>query len=324
MQDQDIEKVLKAAGPRERPPVEIERAMRESLRLEWRAVVAERHGRQRRMALALAAGVMAAAVGAWLAIPNFTAPAQAVGSVALATGDLHAKSGRFGRWERAVPGAPVKTGQTLATEPTGRGAITLAGGISVRLDQATRIRVAAADRLVIERGAVYVDAGAVAAAAAPLEIVTAAGSVRHVGTQYEVRVLDGGVRVRVREGIVEWRTGLGPVTSGRAGEQLTIFDSRIERGSVEPHDQAWDWVAAAAPGIDVEGMPLTGFLDWAARELGRRVEFTTPAVAEEAAAVVLHGSVTGLSPSEALQAVLATTRMRASLTDGLIVVAARQ
>jgi hypothetical protein len=34
--------------------------------------------------------------------------------------------------------------------------------------------------------------------------------------------------------------------------------------------------------------------------------------------------VAGLSPPEALQAVLATTRMQASLTDGLIVVAARQ
>ncbi|HEY7753662.1 MAG TPA: FecR family protein [Steroidobacteraceae bacterium] len=324
MQDHDIEKVLKAAGPRERPPVEIERAMRENLRQEWRSVVAERHGRQRRVALALAAGVMATAIGAWLVVPNFTAPAQAVGTVALTTGGLHAKSGRFGSWERAVPGAPVMTGQTLATEPTGRGAITLAGGISARLDQATRIGVAAADRLVIERGAVYVDAGADAAAAAPLEIVTAAGSVRHVGTQYEVRVLEGGVRVRVREGTVEWRTGSGPATSGRAGEQLTISDSRIERGRVEPHDQAWDWVAAAAPGIDVEGMSLTGFLDWAARELGRRVEFTTPEVAREAAAVVLHGSVAGLSPPEALQAVLATTRMQASLTDGLIVVAARQ
>lgn len=323
MQDHDIEKVLKAAGPREKPPLEIERALREGLRKEWRAVVAERRSRDRRRAFALAAGVMAAAIGAWLAIPNFTAPAQDAGTIALATGELHVKSGRFGRWEPAVRGAPVKTGETLATEPTGRGAITLAGGVSVRLDLGTRIKVTAADRLVIARGAVYVDAGADATAAAPLEIVTAAGSVRHLGTQYEVRVLEGGVRVRVREGMVEWRTGAGPATSGRAGEQLTISGGRIERGRVEPHDQAWDWAAAAAPGIDVEGLPLTGFLDWAARELGRRVEFTTPDVAREAATVVLHGSVTGLSPSEALQTVLATTRMQASLTDGLILVAAR-
>jgi len=324
MQDHDIEKVLKAAGPREKPPVEIERALRESLRQEWRAVVAERRDRERRMALALAAGVMAAAIGAWLAVPYFTTPAQAVGTVALATGELHEKSGRFGHWARVVPGVAVKTGQTLATEPTGRGAITLASGISARLDQATRIRVEAADRLIVERGAVYVDAGADAAAAAPLEIVTPAGSVRHLGTQYEVRVLDGGVRVRVREGIIEWRMGSGSVTSGQAGEQLTIAGGRIERGRVEPHDQAWDWVAAAAPGIEVEGLPLTGFLEWAARELGRRVEFATPEVAREAASVVLHGSVAGLSPSEALKAVLTTTRMQASLTDGRIIVAARQ
>lgn len=324
VQDNDIERILKAAGPRPKPPVEIERALCESLRREWRAVVAERRVRERRIAFALAAGIVAAAVAAWLAIPGLTPPAQRIGTVALASGGLHAKSGRFGRWERVAAGEPVATGETLATAPTGRGALALAGGISARLDHATRIQVAAADRLVIERGALYVDAGTGGAAATPLEIVTSAGSVRHLGTQYEVRLLDGGMRVRVREGIVELRTGAGQVTSGRAGEQLTVAGGGIERGRVEPHDQAWDWAAEAAPAIDVEGLPLTGFLDWAARELGRRVEFSTPEVAEQAATVVLHGSVAGLSPSEALKAVLATTRMEASLTDGRILIAARR
>lgn len=321
--DDDIARVMRAAGPREKPPAEIERALRESLRGEWRAVVAERQGRRRRAALALAAGVMAAAVGTWFVVADVGEPAQAVGSVALADGVLRVKTGRFGRWEPASGGQPVAIGQFLATGPTGRGALELAGGISARLDHETEVRVAAADRLVIDRGAIYVDAGADSAGAAPLEIVTPAGSVRHLGTQYEVRVSDSGVRLRVREGRIEWSSGAGSAM-GVAGEELTIAeDGRIGRGPVASHGEAWDWVAQAAPPIDIEGLSLAGFLGWAARELGCSIEFSSAGVAQEAAAVILHGSVAGLAPAQALDAVFTTTRMQAVVANGRIVVTGR-
>ena len=64
MHDDDIERVLKSAGAREKPPVEVERAVREGLRTEWRAMLDTRRVRQRRFtALALAAGVAAAVIG---------------------------------------------------------------------------------------------------------------------------------------------------------------------------------------------------------------------------------------------------------------------
>lgn len=319
MHEHDIERVLKAAGPREQPPVEIERELRENLRREWRAVVAQRHGR-RRTAYALAAGVMAAAIGAWIAVPQFTAPVQAVGTIAQSFGDMRVRSGWLGRWREAGDGRSVATGEVLATGPAGRGALALAGGISARLDQSTQVRVAAADRLIIDHGAIYVDAGVDSARAASLEIVTPGGSVRHLGTQYEVRVSDSGVRLRVREGRIEWSSGAG-IATGVAGEELTIAaDGRIGRGPVAIHGEAWDWVAAAAPAIDIEGLSLAGFLDWAARELGCSVEFSSAEVAQEAAAVILHGSVAGLPPARALEAVFATTRMQAVVIDGRILV----
>lgn len=322
MHDEDIERLLKAAGPRETPPAEIERELRENLRREWQAVVAERRGR-RRTAYALAAGVVAAAIGAWVAVPQFTAPAPAVGTIAQAAGELRVRSGWLGRWQAGGNGRIVSEGEILATGPAGRGALALGGGISARLDQDTQVRVAAADRLVIARGALYVDAGTDPAAAAPLEIVTPAGSVRHLGTQYEVRVLDGGVRLRVREGRVEWSSGAASAT-GMAGEELTIGgDGSVGRGPVAIHGETWDWASEMAPAIDIEGLSLTGFLGWAARELGCTVEYSTQAIEQEAAGVILHGSVAGLTPARALQAVLATTRMQAAILGGRILVSAQ-
>jgi hypothetical protein len=64
------------------------------------------------------------------------------------------------------------------------------------------------------------------------------------------------------------------------------------------------------------------FLDWASRELGVRWEFEDAATQRRVHQVVLHGSVEGLSPEEALAAVLPTCGLTFSLQAGRIVVAA--
>lgn len=167
-------------------------------------------------------------------------------------------------------------------------------------------------------------AGADSARAAPLEIVTPAGSIRHLGTQYEVRVLNDGVRLRVREGRVLWESDEGTAT-GQAGEQLVVGPGgRVERGHVAPFSEDWGWAVAAAPAIELDGTPLPDFLEWVARELGCRVEFSAPEVERESQTVVLHGSAAGLSPAEALAAVFSTTRMQATVLDGRILVTTRQ
>lgn len=322
MTDKDIERVLRAKGPRVRPPEEVEQTVREGLRQEWRTIVAvERTRRQRRASLALAASLAVAAIGVWLALPPVTGPADVVATVALASGEIRAKAGRFGRWQAVNDGQALAAGQVLMTGSASRGAVNLPGGVSARLDHDTRIKLASADKIVIERGALYVDAGRDSAKSARLDVVTPAGSLRHVGTQYEVRLLGPDVRVRVREGRVEWNPGNGRTARGEAGEQLTIVPNReIVRDSVPRYGQAWDWVAAVTPGIDIEGRPLSEFLDWAGRELGHDIVFSTPEIATEASAIVVHGSIAGLTPTQALDAVLATTRLHAVHDGGRIII----
>lgn len=322
MNDADIERVLKSAGPRERPPAEIERAVRRSLRAEWRAVVAEGHrNRRRRVNFALAAGILAAAVGVWVAAPRLAGPADVVATMATATGEVRVRSGWHDRWSPAAAGEALLTGQELRTGPAGRAALALAGGVSARMDHDTRLTIASADRIVLERGTLYVDAGSGDSIALPLDVVTPSGSIRHVGTQYEVRLLGSGVRLRVREGRVEWQSRAGSVEHSQIGEQLTIAaDGSVERLPTPIYGESWDWTAAAAPGIDIEGLPLAEFLAWAARELGRQVAYATPDTRAEAAGIVVHGSISGLTPMQALDAVLAATSVRATVVDGHIVV----
>jgi hypothetical protein len=139
-----------------------------------------------------------------------------------------------------------------------------------------------------------------------------------------VRLLDSAVQVSVRDGTIEWRSSRGDVETSRSGEQLTITDDgRVERGTVQPYGAAWDWTLEAAPTIDIEGLPLAQFLAWAARETGREVVYANPEAESEAAGIVVHGSIAGLSPAEALDAVLATTSVDARASGGNLVVDSR-
>ncbi len=167
MNDQDLERVLKSVGLREKPPADVERAVREHLHAEWRSVVAERSRRNRqRTYFALAASVVASAVAVWALAPRLAGPGDAVATVALATGDVRVTSGWFDNWHGVAGGQALLEGQTLETGATGRGALALPGGISARVDHGSRLVVAAADRLVLERGTLYVDSGSAPAPSA--------------------------------------------------------------------------------------------------------------------------------------------------------------
>ena len=323
MNDQDLERVLKSVGLREKPPTDVEHAVREHLRAEWRSVVAERSRRSRqRTYLALAASIVAAAVGVWALAPRLAESGDTVATLALATGEVRVTSGWLDNWHGVAGGQALLEGQTLETGTTGRSALALPGGISARVDHGSRLVVAAADRLVLERGTLYVDSGA--APVAPLDVVTPTGTVRHVGTQYEVQLLDSSVRVSVRDGTIEWQSSRGDVERSGSGERLTIAsDGRVERSSVPAYGAAWDWTLEAAPAIDIEGLPLSQFLAWAARETGRAVVYASPEAAAESAGIVVHGSIAGLTPAEALDAVLATTSVHADVSGGNLVVDSR-
>jgi hypothetical protein len=57
------------------------------------------------------------------------------------------------------------------------------------------------------------------------------------------------------------------------------------------------------------------FLAWAGRETGRTVVYGSPDVEQQARAVILSGTLEGLTPDEAVAAVLSTTSLQAAL-DG--------
>ena len=307
--DADVAALLRAAGPRPVPGPAARAAVQAAVEAQWRAAVAARRRRPRYTAWAAAAGIAVAAVAVWVARPALDSRHETVAFVARSVGDVELDRGD-GRWTPLAAADSIASGARLRTSSGGRAALSLSNGLELRLDGRSLVALDDAKRATLTQGAVYVDSGnAPAGGTADFVLGTPAGSVRHLGTQYEARLLDGGLQVGIREGRVRVSVAAGDVI-GDAGERLTVAGSRIERARLAPNAADWNWTSEVTPPFSIEGRSVEAFLVWAARETGRTIVYASPDAARQARTVTLSGSVEGLTPDAAVTAVLSTTSLR--------------
>ena len=321
--DRSIETLIRLAGEREMPSAPaIERA-RAAAEESWRRVLAEKTARPRfRLPLALAAALAIAVLGfiAWKPREASQPPVLVARVVALSgTVTLHEQDSQTG----AARGAQVMSGMALATTE-GRVAVSFADALSLRLDRDTRLRFEAHDRVTLLQGALYVDSGGIGAGP-PLTITTPAGDVRHVGTQFQVRVSGDTTQIRVREGRVSLsrnpRDGARMVAAGD-GLELRGDEERWQRG-LASFGAEWDWAANVAPALAIEDRPLAEFLAWIAREHGWQVHYVDEQLQQRTLAIRLHGSIEDLDADAMLERVALVTGIPLVAADGAIWVGGR-
>ena len=313
--------LLQRVGARPGPTDAIARQVHDAVEAEWRELVAARRRRHVRTRwLAAAASVAVVAVGAWLAWPATRVAPVTVATLGPVVGEVELRDGD-GPWRKAGTGNAVTSVSTLRTGRGGLAALALANGVQVRLDTGTELAMTEHGSARLASGAVYVDAGHGRDGADTFVVDTPLGDVSHLGTQYVARLDGGALDVAVREGRVEVR-GDGQVFVADAGERLTVRDAAVERGRISPTAPQWDWIGGVTPPYSIEGRTVAEFLTWAGRETGRSVVFATPADAALAGQVTLSGTVEGLPPRQAVDAVLATTSLAARYAEGRIEVAA--
>jgi ferric-dicitrate binding protein FerR (iron transport regulator) len=320
-----IEALLKASG--RRPGVAADRAdrVREVVSAAWREEVARR-GRVSdasfRVALAVAAVVVVAVGLAAFALRPYWTDQTPVARVDRVAGAAWVRGGSlFASNTPLTVGAEIATRSTVSTGPDGRVAFRLSKGHSVRLDVDTALRVSADRELSLLRGAVYLDSRRdPAAVPESLRIATPFGTIENQGTQFAVRLDGSSLSVKVREGTVTIATEVERLVA-RAGEGLRLDRSgRAERTEEAPDGGSWAWAEAVAPMMDIEGRSLREFLDWVARERGIRLQFADEALSKRAPAVVLTGSVAGMTLDDATTSVLATCGLKGRVEAGALVV----
>ncbi|MEM7482031.1 MAG: FecR domain-containing protein [Acidobacteriota bacterium] len=317
-EEDEVARLLSLVPAPEPVPVEALARSRSLAREEWRSVV--RRGRRRRWALGAVAAAAVGLVASWFAFDPWgsTAPRQVAvveaihGAVTLSQGGE-----RAGRLLRT--GDELDSRTVLETASDGRVSLRWADGQSLRMDVDSLVHLESPRHLRLARGAVYFDSGEFSAAADPrLEIRTDYGTVWDIGTQFEVRVRNQRLRVRVREGLVRVDQGKRSLEAG-IGEELTIHSSgAVKRSSVSLHGDPWKWHLAVSPPFELEGSTLRQFLGWAARETGWRIEFSDAELERRVLGITLHGDLTGVTAEQAFPAVLETCGLVHRERDGVV------
>ena len=314
----ELARLLSSAGARAGVPADRSVRVRRAVHQHWEADVHRRVVR-RRVVVSVAVFSTAALVALVVRVTLPSGDQAPVAAAVVATVDRVEGVVEVGMVDarRALSQhARVLADEWVTTGATGRAALRVTNGVSVRLDVGSRARLPSAMAIELIEGALYVDTGREVSG---LEVRTPVGMARDIGTQFEIRVRESALRVRVRSGVVEvWRDDR-PIAA-HPGTELTVTDDGAVSGTVPAFGPAWDWVVGIAPAIEIDGQPLAAFLDEISREHGWLVRYDDVALAREATTIVLHGSVAGLAPHEAVSVAVTTSGLDHRLEDGEIAV----
>ena len=315
--DSDIERLIRAAGSRPAPGADRAARVRLAVEGEWRA---EARARRLRRWTGAGAAMLAAAAVLFVAMqprstvappspPTVTAP---IARVAAAQGAVTTEL-TGGRAVIAAVGQAIAAGSNILTNATSRATVALTDGGEIRVDTDTSATLVDSRTVQLERGGIYLDSGA--STPGSFTVRTSSGTVRDIGTRFEVRVGGRDLRVRVRDGAVQLERA-GRIDRAPTGTELVArADGTVSTRSVDPFAADWAWTTEAAPPFTVENATLEAFLQWAAKEGGWTIEWSD-ALRQQARTTILHGAITGMTPAEALGVVLPTSGLSPEFVDG--------
>jgi ferric-dicitrate binding protein FerR (iron transport regulator) len=328
--DASFANLMKLAGERPEIPLSVESRVYHQVQKEWQAATVEPnadkvyekvHKSWRRNTLrgTLLRWMVPAGVAATVAITMmFVSQPEPVPLMVAATVSRVVGTGPIS--SVYTEGAPVHAGDVISTGSDEGLSLLLARSESLRIDENTRIRVDAADQFTLLSGRIYADTGQFVYRNGGLKIDTEFGVVTDVGTQFSVATTDQSLDVAVREGRVDVRNQ-SATYAARMGERLTLVqDEGASVTDLDTHDEYWDWVVELTPTFDMTNKSLLDFLKWAARETGRELQFGSNESRMFAMRTDVHGSADGLTPDEALEAVLATTTVRYQIENDKIII----
>ena len=318
-----VERLLTAAGPGPEIPEGGADRIKAAIRTPWKNEVAIAARQRRRLwagGLAAAAAVIIAVVGlSGLRRANVPIGPDAI-TLVVADGGL----------EITPPGSTVlflgpddagsviPDGSLVRTRGNHRAALRLTGGQSLRLDDDTVVRLDSERSISLDSGAVYISSAD--GSGLGVEVRTALGTAIEIGTQFEVRLENDTLDVRVREGLISLTRGAEEYQINHGIRFSVDGEGAVATASITPWDPAWAWTQEIAPAFAIEGRSALAYLDWVSAETGLSVRFADAAVEQAAATTLLHGTIEGLAPAETPAAVLPTCGLTADEEPGLLMV----
>jgi len=289
-----IAELIRLAGPRPRVSDERMARVRAEVHEEWQRGLRKRT-RVRRFSLAAVAA--AAVIAIVLLVPRERVTPAAPPAIVAVVQAVHGTTNVAGKL----------TAGTLVETLAGSAVSLDWNGATLRLGEGTRVRLDSARAAMLERGSIYFDGHE-----SGVVIRTKLGDVRDIGTRFEVRLSGETLRVRVREGRVDFRGEIA-----EAATELIADRDSVQKNAIAISGAEWKWIEDAAPPLRLEGLTLQDALARIAREKGLRLELRGVD-----GTVRLHGDVE-FTTNEALDAATAATDVSYRIQHDTLVVSGR-
>jgi hypothetical protein len=311
-QEELVRRLLRLSGGRPAVPSEVADRVRESVHSHWKQSVRARS--RKRFAFIFTTAIAACLLIFLLA--NYVEETILPDPVSVAVIENQIGSVVLDQNQLITRGALLVSNSTLETGLMGRALLRTSQDVTMRLDVNTRVRFESESSFVLEQGAIYMDSGP---KHKRFQISTPLGDVANQGTQFEIRLQESNMEVRVREGSVSL-TNEKLSRDVTAGKRLTVnAGGNVEISEFAPYGPAWEWITSVSPEFDLEGRTLTDFLGWIVHENGWTLEAASQ-IEQSHGKIVLHGSVEHLSPAQMLEAVLPVCGLSYILDTGVLTV----
>ncbi len=324
MNEQDIEKLLKAAGPLVKSDENMMNDIRSEVENTWLEVVAKRKARR----YWVYSGSMAASIVALtmlvlsLQISIFDDKAS-INGAQIAQVVMFDGSGTIND-SGLHHGRTLVSGDHIQTE-SGHLTIQLYDQTLVVLSANTDLTLSNHNTLQLTAGKIYLDSPDINTS---VTVITPWGNVRDIGTQYEVAVSANELQLAMRSGKVvmelDDKTLYASVFEGLGDVVSVDTNNDIQKSTMSPSDPYWSWTHKALSDFDVNNQSVFEVLEWVHRVTGKNIVFATDDVQRLAHETTLAGGK--LSPAHvenSLPMLLGSTLLSAKIMKEDIIIQAR-
>jgi ferric-dicitrate binding protein FerR (iron transport regulator) len=309
----DVGRLIALAGKRPAPDAKMQDSVRAAVEQAWNESISQHNFRRRSLWLSIAAAVAAMTVGLlWLGVHRAPIAGSDAATFVAATGAVSVNG--TARHELVVAGSRLPAGTTVRTGGSGFVLITVAS-VGVRIGPDTTVHLGPSGEMTLAGGRLYAETAGPPAPGSALVLETPFGRVSHLGTQFQVIVTPARMDVSVRSGRVRVTEINGPAQTLTRGEGVEVMQGgTAHRMRVTPYGDSWAWVNTLEPDFPIDGRSLADFLVWYTQETGLRLVLPDGRTAAALGRTTLSGTIAGLTPDQALAAVMATTGFQYDMT----------
>ena len=317
MNEHDIEKLLKSAGPLTEPDKNMMNDVKAATQLAWQEVVEARKRKKqhriRTVFASCAAAILCVAIGIRFLSNN---PLQHSQNTIVAE-VIHTDGTIVINKNQVHELRDIAIGDLVATGSSGSLSIRLKDQTTIAFSSNTTLRLANSSTLNLEHGRIYIDSPDINTS---VTVITPWGNIKDIGTQYEVNIKQDSLEVAMRSGKVAVDLGekvLYALAENGYGDVIALNkNNEFTKRTLASSDAHWDWTRKSAQPLIVEGKTVGEVLNWTGLITGKSIEYATPAARDAAVTTVLSGGeLAPISAEKTLSTLLKTTHFVAHISS---------